>query len=133
MKNLESVKKVRGQFQRSFNRASTKVAKIECYNERIKQYRQNRFFTNDQKNYGKTKESNEIPDADQSRVLWSGMWSESKEHNKNAEWQKKLKEKNNYQKQECLVITKDMVSKQSRKSPNWKSPGRYGVQEFWID
>ena len=36
-------------------------------------------------------ESKEIPEADQSRVFWSGMWSESKEHNRNAEWQKKLK------------------------------------------
>ena len=40
---------------------------------------------------GKTDESKEIPEADQSRVFWSGMWSESKEHNRNAEWQKKLK------------------------------------------
>ena len=40
---------------------------------------------------------------------------------------KKLKEENNYQKQECLVITKDMISEQSRKIPNWKAPGRDGV------
>ena len=65
-------------------------------------------------------------------MFWSGIWSESKEHNRNAEWQKKLKEENNYQKQECLVITKDMVSKQSRKITNWKAPGRDGVQGFWI-
>ena len=32
-----------------------------------------------------------------------------------------------------MVITKDMVSKQSRKTPNWKSPGRYGFQEFWTE
>ena len=82
---------------------------------------------------GKTKESNEIPDADQSRVFWSDMWSESKKHNRNAEWLKKLKEENKYQKQESLVITKDMVSKQSRKIPNWKAPGRDGVQGFWIN
>ena len=25
-----------------------------------------------------------------------------------------------------------MVSKQSRKIPNWKAPGRDGVQGFWI-
>ena len=43
-----------------------------------------------------------------------------------------LKVENNYQKQECLVITKEMVSKQSRKIPNWKAPGRDGVQSFWI-
>ena len=56
-------------------------------------------------------ESNEIPDADQSRVSWSCILSESREHNRNAECLKRLKEENNYQKQECLVITKDMVSK----------------------
>ena len=81
---------------------------------------------------GKTKESNEIPGADQSRVFWNDMWSESIEHNRNTEWQKKLKEENNYQKQEFLVITKDVVFKQSRKIPNWKAPGRDGVQGFWI-
>ena len=44
----------------------TKVAKIERYNERIKQFKQNRLFTIDQKKQfaelnGKTQESNEIP------------------------------------------------------------------------
>ena len=51
-----------------------KVAKIERYNERIKQYKKSRLFTIDQKKLfaelnGKIKESNEIPDADQSRVF----------------------------------------------------------------
>ena len=45
---------------------------------------------------------------------------------------KKLKEGNKYQKQECLVITKHMVSKQNRKISNWKALGRDGVQGFWI-
>ena len=43
-------------------------------------------------------------------MFWSGIWSESKEHKINAEWLKKMKEENNFQKQECLVITKQMVS-----------------------
>ena len=85
-------------------RVLAKVAKIGRYNERIKQYKQNQLFTIDQKKLfvesnGKTKESNEIPDADQSRVFWSGIWGENKEHNGNAEWLKKMKEGNNYQKQ----------------------------------
>ena len=65
-------------------------------------------------------------------MLWSGIWSESKEHNRNAEWLKKLKEENNYQKEDCLAITKEIVSKQSRKILNWKTPGRDRVQGFWI-
>ena len=62
-------------------------------------------------------------DADQSRVFWSGIRSESKEHNRNVDWLKKLKEESNYQKQECLAITSEMISKQSRKIPNWKVLG----------
>ena len=62
-----------------------KEAKIERYNERIKQFKQNRLFNTDRKKLiaelnGKIQESNEIPDADQSRVFWSSIWSESKEH-----------------------------------------------------
>ena len=49
----------------------------------------------------KTKESNEIPDADQSRVFWNAIWSESKEYNGNAEWLK-MKEGNSYKKQKYL-------------------------------
>ena len=52
-----------------------KVAKTEYYNERIRQYKQNRLFTIDQKNLfaelnGKTKESNEIPDAIKVECFW---------------------------------------------------------------
>ena len=56
-------------------RVLAKVAKIERYNERIKQHKKSRLFTIDQKklfaelNGKKIKESNEIPDADQSRVF----------------------------------------------------------------
>ena len=81
---------------------------------------------------GKIEESNEMPDAGESRVIWSDIWSESNEHNINVEWLKKLKEGNKYQKQECLVITKHVVSKQNRKISNWKALGRDGVQGFWI-
>ena len=65
-------------------RVFAKVAKTERCNESIKYFKQNRLFTIDQKKLfaelnGKTQESNEIPDVDQSRVFWSGIWSGSKE------------------------------------------------------
>ena len=43
-----------------------------------------------------------------------------------------MTEEKNYQKQECLVITKEMVSKQSTKIPNWRAAGRDGFQAFQI-
>ena len=69
----------------------------------MKQFKQTRLFTIDQKKLfaelsGQTQESNEIRNADQSRVFWKGIWSESKEHNRNAEWLKNFKEENSYQK-----------------------------------
>ena len=55
-------------------RVFAKVAKIECYKEIIKQFKQNRYFAIDQKKLfaelnEKTQESNEVPDADQSRAF----------------------------------------------------------------
>ena len=69
-----------------------KLAKVERYNERIKHFKQNWLFTIDQKKLltelnGQTQESNEIPDANQSRVFWSGM-----KNNINAEKLKNSKE-----------------------------------------
>ena len=73
-----------------------------------------------------------IPDADESRKFWCGIWNESKNHNQNAEWLEKLRTESNYQKQDNLIITKEMVLNQSKKIPNWKAPGRDGVQGFWL-
>ena len=57
---------------------------------------------------------------------------ESKEHNYNVEWLKTLKDNSRYRNQEGLVITEENTLKQSRKVPNWKAPGRDGVQGFWV-
>ena len=34
--------------------------------------------------------------------------------------------------QEGLVITVDKITRQCRKMPNWKAPGKDKVQGFWI-
>ena len=65
-------------------------------------------------------------------MFWNEIWGESKEHNYNAEWLKTLKDNSRYRKQEGLVITEENILKQSRKVPNWKAPGRDGVQGFWV-
>ena len=52
-----------------------------------------------------------------------------------ALWQgvaEKMKEENYYQKQECLVITKEMASKQSRKIPHSNALGKDRFHGFWI-
>ena len=55
-----------------------------------------------------------------------------KDHNKQAEWLKEIKECVTYPSQDDLQITKEKVEMQCRKMPNWKTPGLEGVQGFWI-
>ena len=78
--------------------------------------------------------STDVPNAEESRNFWGGIWSVEKEHCKTANWLKELKEemRNKHHMQERLVITVDKIAKQCRKMPNWKAPGKDKVQGFWI-
>ena len=88
-------------------RVLAKKAKIDRYTERLKQFRQNRLFSYDRKRLyselnGNNRVANDIPDAEESRMFWNGIWGESKEHNYNAEWLKTLKDNSKYRNQEGI-------------------------------
>ena len=54
-------------------------------------------------------------------------------HNANADWFKELKQEGAcYEKLTDLMISTEMVSKQTKKIPNWKCPGPDGVQGYWL-
>ena len=108
-----------------------KVTKIKRYNQRIEQYRINKFFQQDRKGMyqqlnGKII-SNENSGTEESRRLWSDIWQTEKSHNKNAEWLKELKTEKNEIKQCNIQITTEMVTQDTRKLPNRKCPGPDGV------
>ena len=105
-----------------------KSAKIKQYEQRITQYRQNLLF--DQiKDYGKLNGELDgdsvIPDAEESKSLWDGIWGGGveNEHNRTADWLKGLKGERGYDQQEALEISEVMVKKQCKKFTNWKAPG----------
>ena len=67
--------------------------------------------------------------------FWGNIWGVRKEHNREAEWLKDLKrerERVNKRPQERVSISVEKIRKQCRKIPNWKAPGRDGVQEYWV-
>ena len=74
--------------------------------------------------------NNEIrPDANESMKLWSEIWGTSVDYNHNAEWLTSLvKEMEGVQKQEEAKITFESVTKQLKKTSNWKAPGPDGLQ-----
>ena len=97
-------------------RILAKASKIRRYEERIKQYRQNRLFTiyqnkvyreiNRQVNMGKI-----IPNAAESRTFWSEIWDNPICHRGDAEWLKKMK------------------GLRARRGENHKNTGRDAVQK----
>ena len=113
-----------------------KTAKLSQYKQTIQQFRINRFFKVDQKKVynefsGQTgRSSGDIPNADESRTFWSGIWSLKKEHNKEVKCLSDLKEEMVKLKQQNVVINEGKVKKQCRKMTNWKATGHDGVQGF---
>ena len=82
---------------------------------------------------GQTGSSNEdIPNTEESRTFWSGIWSVGKEKNKEADWLNDLEEEMVKLEQQNVVINENKVKKKCSKMPNWKAPGHDGVQGFWI-
>lgn len=73
-----------------------------------------------------------IPDADESKKFWTDIWSVGEERNRSAEWLNNIRNDIGDNQQGELEITSDMVTSQCGKLPNWKAPGRDGVQGFWL-
>ena len=112
-------------------------SKLERYDNRKKQFKQNRLFESNQKKLFDELEGKErqtaVPDAEESRVFWSNIWGQTVKHNENAEWLKTLEEEvADIEVQENIRIDVSKVKKQITRIPNWKSPGPDGVQGYWI-
>ena len=71
-------------------RMLTKSTKVKIYEQRIKQFRQNRIFDLAQKkDYTELNRneirSNDVPNAEECTKFWGDMWGVRKEHNREAE------------------------------------------------
>ena len=69
-------------------------AKIKRFNSGINQYRKNWMFVNNQgrffQRFNNEDENDlcEIPNSVEAETFWRSIWSEKKEHHRNAEWLK---------------------------------------------
>ena len=118
-------------------RLGAKAAKIRRYEQRIEQYKQNRMFRYDQKKVyqdlnGENRKQEVKPDAQQSTAFWKDIWGNEKHHNTNAEWLNDLREEQQGEQQENIVITENLIRQQCKKIPTWKAQGPDGVQGYWI-
>ena len=116
-------------------RILAKASKLSGYKQRIQQYTINRLFKVDQKKVynefnGKTCCNGDIPNAEESRTFWSGIWSVEKKNNKKAKWLSGLKEEIVKLEQQSVKVNEGKVKKQCRQMLNWKLLRHDGVQVF---
>ena len=107
-------------------RITAKATKVKRYDNRIKQFQDNRNFETNQERFFKNLEGKEErtkpPNAEDATAFWKGIWSTKVEHKRDAEWIDKAKEKMPSEKQNTVKTTKH--NKRKLKSmPEWKGAG----------
>ena len=118
-------------------RLNAKAMKVKRYEQRIKQYQQNRLFRVDQKRFyqqvsGELGNEKIVPNAADSVRFWKGIWGSEVVHNKGAEWLKEVKKRVGDLRQEDVKIEVSMIRKRSMRMANWKAQGMDGVQGYWL-
>ena len=109
---------------------------MKRYDNRIKQFpdnrnfqtNQGRFFTNLEGKEQRTKPRN----AEDATAFWKGICSTKVEHKWDAEWIDKAKKKIPSEKQNTVKITKDGVKRKLKSMPDWKGVGPDKFQGFWL-
>ena len=77
-------------------------------------------------------EVTELSNSEDSIEFRNDIWSIRKKHNQHPEWLKSCRKLfENVNSMEKVEISQEMVKMQCRKMPNWKAPGKDGVQGYW--
>lgn len=109
--------------------------KYRRHGARVNQYRQNKFFRCTQKTlyqvFGWREKSTHVPHyAEEAKQFWSKWWDNP------APYKEVLNGWNslscNWKITENVEITKEDVTKQLRKMPNWQATGFDRIQGFWL-
>ena len=116
-------------------RITATAKKLDRYDARIKQFRQNQQFSTNQHRFNQsltetTDNLTDMPNKDEVTQFWRNIWDYPKEPNYNAQWiQNAQKELGGNTKED---ITEGMVKKQAKKMKNWTAPRKDGIHGFCI-
>ena len=114
------------------------AAKVRKYQGRVDNYRQNRQFGNNQRQFyreldqDKKRCDDDQPVAERSKQFWGNIWSQSADHKKDTKWLQYLRREGNIKKQEKIDITTGSLKNILGRMPSWKPPGPDLVQGFWL-
>ena len=117
-------------------RITAEANKVKRYDNRIKQFQDNRNSQTNQGRFFKTlegkKERAKPLNAESATAFWKGIWSTKVERKWDAEWIDEVKEKTPSEKHSTVKITKDDVKRKLKSMPDWKGAGPDQIQGFWL-
>ena len=118
-------------------RVTATAKKIERYEARVAQFRQNRQFQTNQRRFyadldGQSTQDAKLPDEQETVEFWSGIWDNPKAHNVNAEWIKTAEAELSGQTMNEVSITVALLKKHVKKVKNWTAPGPDQVHGYWL-
>ena len=120
-------------------KVQTGSKKIRNFENAQLKARQNNLFRNNRsqlyKELGKTNVQiiHEMPDPVEATKFWGDIWSNAKDHNRDASWLTEIRaDLKEVREQGGMDIKKEDVRLAIRKMSNWKAPGPDGIRGFWF-
>ena len=108
---------------------------LKRYRQRVKQYRQNKTFQNNERKFyqplgGSDMKIYQQPDIKETERFSTKIW-QPKKHNKNAEWINNItRELEGLEEGPKMEIHIDLLKTTLKRISNWKAPGHDGIHGF---
>ena len=112
-----------------------KDGRLKRYQQRVKQYRQNRVFQNNERSFyqqlgGHDTKTYQQPDSRETKRFWKKVW-QPKKHNEKAERINHMtRELKGLKEGPKAKIHIKLLKKTLKKVPNWKTLGHDGIHGF---
>ena len=124
------------QLEEIYQKVQAKEARLKRYQQRVKQYRQNRIFQNNQRKFyqqlgGDDNKIYQQLDAKETEWFWTKIW-QPKQHNEKAEWINHITRELELEEGLKAQIHTDLLKTTLKKVSNWKTPGHDGIHGFWF-
>ena len=112
------------------------AAKLQRFDRRHVQYRQNNQFQHNQKQlYADLQgvEQSQPPDSKEAVAFWKSLWETDVKHRTGAKWiEQTKKDTEKTTEQPMIQITVEVVTQATRRMKSWKAPGPDQIHGFWL-
>ena len=120
-----------------YQKVLAKEGRLKRYRQRVKQYRQNRTFQNNERKFyqqlgGDNNKTYQQPNEKETERFWTKIW-QPKQHNEKAEWINYItRELEQLKEGPKVEIHTGLLKTTLKKVSNWKTPGHDGIHGFWF-